>query len=353
MGGGRQTRFWLLLLAALVLFLWLLSDVLLPFVLGAAIGYFLDPVVNRLERAGLSRAVTAGLLIAGSFAVGLVAIVLLAPLVVEQAAGLVQRVPEWVAAAGALAQPVFARALAGMDAGEPEALARPVAAAMQHVAGMTGDLARRLLASGLALLNIVTLLAITPLVAFYLLRDWPRVIAAIDDWLPRAHAPTIRAQAREVDRVLAAFARGQASVCLVLALFYAVALTVVGLDFGLVIGLTAGVVSFIPYVGTAIGLVSSVGVATVQFWPHWGRIAIVLGIFVGGQVVSDYVLLPRLVGDRVGLHPLWVIFGLFAGGALFGFVGMLIAVPACAVIGVLARFAIGRYKGSTLYLGVA
>jgi predicted PurR-regulated permease PerM len=350
---SAHARFWVALLAGVVLLLWLLGAVLLPFVLGAAIGYFLDPVVNRLERLGMSRSLAAGTIIVGAFGVGLLGVLLLAPPLVAQVGDLVQRLPQYVGAALAKLQPLVDRILARMDATQPESLARPLTEAMQRVAGIAGDLVQRLLASGLALVNLVTLLAITPLVAFYLLRDWPRLVAAIDDWLPRAHADTIRAQAREIDRVLAGFARGQATVCLVLGLFYGLALTLLGLDFGLVIGLSAGAVSFIPYLGTLYGLVSSVGVAALQWWPAWGRVLLVLAVFLVGQVVSDYVLLPRLVGGRVGLHPLWVIFALFAGGALFGFVGLLIAVPVCAAIGVLARFAIGRYKDSALYLGTA
>jgi predicted PurR-regulated permease PerM len=229
-------------------------------------------------------------------------------------------------------------------------LSKPLAAA-QSLAGLLGSVIERVLERSMALFNIVALLSITPLVAFYLLRDWPKVVATVDGWLPRRHAETIRAQAREVDRVLAGFARGSATVCLVLAGFYGVSLSLVGLDFGLTIGLVAGAVSFIPYIGTIFGLVSSVGVALFQFWPEWVRVLVVLAIFFSGQLLSDYVLTPRLVGEQVGLHPLWVIFGLFAGGALFGFVGLLIAVPVCAVIGVLARFAVGRYKESPLYLG--
>jgi predicted PurR-regulated permease PerM len=192
---------------------------------------------------------------------------------------------------------------------------------------------------------------VTPLVAFYLLRDWPRIVARIDGWLPRAHAATIREQARAIDVVLAGFARGAAIVCAALAVFYGVALSAVGLDFALLIGLVAGGLSFVPYLGAGLGLASSLGVALYQFWPDWVRVLVVLGIFMAGQIVSDYVLTPRLVGDRVGLHPLWVIFGVFAGGALFGFAGMLLAVPACAVIGVLARFALARYQASPLYTG--
>jgi predicted PurR-regulated permease PerM len=227
-----------------------------------------------------------------------------------------------------------------------------VDAAKQVATGATG-MVGGIISHGLEVVNLLTLLAVTPLVAFYLLRDWPKVVAEVDGWLPRAHAETIRTQLREIDRVLAGFARGQIVVCLSLATFYAVALSLVGLDFGLTIGLVAGLVSFVPYLGFGVGLASSVGVAVYQYWPQWGHVLVVLGIFLLGQSLTDYVLTPRLVGTKVGLHPLWVIFAVFAGGTLFGFAGMLFAVPMCAVIGVLARFGISRYKASALYQGSA
>lgn len=349
----RQALFWTSVLVALGVFLWLLGPVLLPFVLGMAIGYLLDPLVDRLARGRLSRGAVAGILIAGSWALGTLTLVLVTPLVAEQVAALLARLPAYASAAYTAAAPLASRFAALMGFAQPVDPAQSLAEGVQRMAGPLAGLAAGLLGQGLALLNLVALLAITPLVAFYLLRDWPRILAEVDGWLPREHADTVRAQAREIDRVLAGFVRGAAIVCVLLAAFYALALTAVGLDFGLVIGLVAGAVSFVPFLGALVGLVSSVGVAAYQFWPDWGRVLVVLAIFVVGQIGSDYVLTPRLVGDRVGLHPLWVIFAVCAGGALFGFVGMLVAVPACAVIGVLARFAIGRYKASSLYRGAA
>jgi predicted PurR-regulated permease PerM len=351
MTSGRQVLFWLTVLGALGLALWLLRPVLLPFVLGMAIGYFLDPVVERMAGWGLSRGVAAGVLVLGSYALGALLILLLAPLVVHQVIDFGARLPTYLSAALAFAAPLLRRAAALAGAGETQDPAAALAAWVHRMAGPLGTLAGGLLGRGLALINVALLLAVTPLVAFYLLRDWPRIVAEVDGWLPREHAATIREQARAIDRVLAGFARGTAIVCLALGLFYAAALSLAGLDFGLVIGLAAGAISFVPYAGTLAGLVASVGVALYQFWPAWIRVAVVLGIFVAGQILSDYVLTPRLVGDRVGLHPLWVVFAVLAGGALFGFVGMLVAVPACAAIGVLARFAIERYKASVLYRG--
>jgi predicted PurR-regulated permease PerM len=347
----RQAKLWLIILAVSLLLLWLLSTILLPFVLGMAIGYFLDPVADRMERWGLSRTVSAAVIIVGFFTIGTVAFILLLPTVIEQVVGLVARMPEYFSALFDLGRSLWERALSVLDPIEVNQLKAPLASAVQRMAELLASLLNGVFDRSLKIVNVLTLLSVTPLVAYYLLRDWPKVVDTVDGWLPIEHAETIRAQARAIDQVLAGYVRGVATVCLSLAAFYAVALTVVGLNFGLTIGLIAGAISFIPYVGTFVGLVTSVGVAALQFWPDQVMIAVVLGIFMAGQVLTDYVLTPRLVGDRIGLHPLWVIFGLFAGGALFGFVGILLAMPVCAAIGVLTRFAIGQYKESELYLG--
>jgi predicted PurR-regulated permease PerM len=346
-----EVRFWLALLAAVVLAVWLLSPILLPFVLGMAIGYVVDPVVVRLERVGFSRAAAAGLLVGGSFGLGVAATALVAPLLVAQIVDLAARLPEIVGWLSARAMPLVQHWLQRAAVEQPTPVGDMITEAARRFGQALADLAAGAFGQGMALVNLAGLLSVTPLVAFYLLRDWPKVIAEIDSWLPRAHVETIRAQAREIDLVLAGFARGATIVCAVSGVFYALALTLVGLDFGLVIGLAAGAVSFVPYLGAVLGFVASVGTALGQFWPAWEPMAMVAGIFLGGQIVQDYVLTPWLVGDRTRLHPLWVIFGMLAGATLFGFVGLLAAVPACAAIGVLARFAIGQYRRSGIYLG--
>jgi len=349
---GRQALFWLAVLVGFVLFLWVLKGILLPFVLGMAIAYFLDPLADRLEALRVPRSLAAGLIIVAFFLVVTLLLMLIVPTIVEQITTLARALPRYFTAAGEAMRPLLTKLLARVNANPPSDLSQPIAAA-QTVAGFAATLLNQALARGFAFVNSVALLAVTPLVAFYLLRDWQKVVESVDSWLPRAQADVIRARLREIDWVLAGFARGTATVCLVLGTFYAVTLSLVGLDFGLTIGLTAGLVSFIPYIGTLFGLVASVGVALFQFWPNWPHVVVVLLVFFAGQILNDYVLVPRLVGERVGLHPLWVMFGLFAGGALFGFVGLLIAVPVCAVIGVVTRFAIARYKQSPLYLGAA
>ncbi len=206
----------------------------------------------------------------------------------------------------------------------------------------------RIVGGGFALFNVLSLLVVTPVVAFYLLRDWPGMVRRVDGWLPRRYAGVLRQQAEEMDRILSAWLRGQALCCLLLALFYALALQLVGLDLGLIVGLTAGLLSFIPYVGSITGGVTSIGLALAQF-PTWAGVAEVAGVFVAGQLLEGYVIYPRFLGDRVELHAVWVIFALFAGGAVFGFLGVLLAVPVAAMIGVLARFWLRRYLGSPLY----
>jgi predicted PurR-regulated permease PerM len=201
------------------------------------------------------------------------------------------------------------------------------------------------------LVNLLSLVIVTPIVAFYLLTDWDRMVARLDSWLPRPHVETLRGLAREMDDAMAGFIRGQAVVCLLLGLFYAIGLSLAGLNFGLLIGLAAGILSFIPYVGSFIGFVLSISVAFVQFWPDWVHIAAVAAIFAAGQFIEGNFLSPKLVGNRVGLHPVWLMFALFAFGYLFGFAGLLMAVPLAAAVGVLTRFALRKYLSSPFYLG--
>jgi predicted PurR-regulated permease PerM len=204
---------------------------------------------------------------------------------------------------------------------------------------------------GRALFSAFSLLVVAPVVTFYLLADWPRMVGTVDRFLPREHYATLRDLIRQMNEAIAGFVRGQTLLCVFLGLFYAVALTVVGLKFGLIIGLVTGVLSFIPYVGSLTGLLLALGAAFAQFWPDWIWIAVVLGIFLVGQFIEGNVLGPKLVGESVGLHPLWLMLALFAFGYLFGFVGLLLAVPLAAVAGVLVRFALRQYLASPLYTG--
>ena len=223
--------------------------------------------------------------------------------------------------------------------------------AIAQGAGFLSKLFQQIWNSGKALVDIASLFVITPIVAFYLLLDWDDMIKKVDTWVPRNHVSIVRELASKMDYVIAGFVRGQGSLCLILGVFYAAALSLADLNFGLLIGLFAGLISFIPYVGSLIGLILSVGVAIVQFWPDYTMVLIIAGIFAAGQFLEGNILQPKLVGERIGLHPVWLMFALLAFAALFGFVGMLIAVPAAASVGVLVRFALERYLDSDLYKG--
>jgi predicted PurR-regulated permease PerM len=351
---SRRTSiaFWAAVAGGALLLLWLLSPMLLPFVAGMAIAYFLDPVADRLERAGMGRTAATALITAVFFIAVIAVLLLIVPVLQSQLAGFLGRLPDYVLALRDLIAPLAERVLGEIDWDQPAAeLKRVLAEHRDQALAILRNVASGLLGGGLAVLNLLSLVVITPVVAFYLLRDWDKLIARVDGLLPRPQAETIRAQAREIDRVLAGFARGQASVCLILAAYYGLALSLLGLDFGLVIGIAAGLLSFIPYVGAGLGLIASVGLALIQFGLDYVMVGLVLAVFVVGQAVEGNILTPRLVGAQVGLHPVWIIFGLLAGASLFGFVGMLLAVPVFAVIGVLVRFALQRYQASRLYHG--
>ncbi|MFN4089870.1 MAG: AI-2E family transporter [Alphaproteobacteria bacterium] len=345
---GLQVRIWLALAAAFILFLVVFQGILLPFVAGLALGYFLDPLADRLERWRVPRGVAAMLLLIAFLMLMVGVLLLMLPLLQAQVADLVAKMPDYVARAQAGALRVANLMETSLAPEDLAKLRESVTGYAGTALGWLGGLLQGLVGGGLAFFNLMALLFVTPVVAFYMLRDWDTFVAAIDRLLPRRHAATIRAQARRVDDTLAGFLRGQATVCILLGAFYAIGLTLAGLDFGFTVGLVSGLVSFIPYVGSIFGLVASVGLALIQF-DSWVGVAVVAAIFVAGQAIEGNILTPILVGDRVGLHPVWVIFALFAGAALLGFLGMLIALPVAAVIGVLVRFAIERYMASPLY----
>ena len=350
MNAERQLRFWLIGLVVALLMIYLLRDVLLPFVAGMAIAYLFDPVCDWLERRGLSRT-WATSLVTLIFILLVVAIfVLLIPALISQVGKLIDGLPGYLEALRSWVLALLDRMQMLLEPQMIEDLkAALVGSSKEIVDGLTSVLTG-LLSGGVALANTLSLLVLTPIVAFYLLRDWDPLVARIDKLLPRDHAETIRGLAMQVDRTLAGFLRGQAMVCVILGVFYAIGLSLLGLNLGLVIGLIAGALTIIPYVGAMIGLLLSVGLALFQF-DGLLQPGIAAAIFFFGQFVEGNFLTPRLVGGNVGLHPVWIIFALMAGGALFGFVGVLLAVPVAAVIGVGVRFAIGRYQGSPYFLG--
>jgi predicted PurR-regulated permease PerM len=272
------------------------------------------------------------------------------PAVVSQIATLIERAPDYLAAIQREASALIEMLRDRLDPGTQQKLKSVLGGSADKILTWATEVLGGIISGGVAFFNFVALMVITPVVAFYLLRDWDRMVAKADDWLPRRHQETIRRLAREVDETLAGFLRGQGMVCLSLATFYAIGLTLAGLDFGLVVGLIAGFLSFIPYVGSLVGLVLSVGLALAQF-DSWISVGVVAVVFFVGQALEGNVLTPKLVGEKVGLHPVWVMFALLAGGALFGFVGVLLAVPVAAIVGVGVRFALSQYRLSPYYTG--
>ena len=347
---GQRLRFWLMGLAATLALLYLLRGVLLPFVAGMAAAFFLDPLADRLERAGLSRTAATALITGGFFVLLAAAAVLLVPLLQDQLLAFAHRVPEYVDTLGQRLHPLIVELKRNLSPRDMDKLRSSAGEHAGEAVSWALALLRQVLTGGLAVINVLSLLFITPIVTFYLLRDWDRMVAKVNSWLPREHAPAIRERVEEINRTLSGFLRGQASVCVALGLFYGIGLSLVGLDLGLVIGLGAGFFSFVPYLGTIAGFISGVGLALAQT-QSWELPALVVGVFVAGQILEGNVLTPKLVGDKVGLHPVWIMFALLAGGGLFGFLGLLLAVPVAAVVGVLARSALRRYLRSSLYLG--
>ena len=342
-----QWLFWLTLVTLVVFFLQMVRPILLPFVVGMGVAYLFDPVADRLERLGLSRALAATFITLTFFIVLALILIWVGPLVYRQLSALLESLPNILASLRDLIEHQLAQllhrleVLNGGDAIPPEQLtAKAVTAA--------SALLNRLMVSGAALLNLLSLLFITPIVCFYLLRDWDKIVEALDRLLPRAHAPVIREQCRIIDDTLAGYLRGQVTVMAILAIYYAGLLGIIGVNFSLVIALISALSIIIPYVGTLVSFSLALGVTYFGFgleWQFWS----VAGVYVLGQIMEQQFLTPTIVGKNVGLHPLWMLFGMLAGAVTMGFVGVLLAVPITAVIGVLVRFFVGRYLASPLY----
>ncbi|MGE5514672.1 MAG: AI-2E family transporter [Bacteroidota bacterium] len=350
MTSAQRYRFWLIGFAVALALLYLLRGMLLPFVAGMAVAYFLDPLADRLERSGLSRLAATGMITAVFFLVVVLALIILVPVIEDQVLAFVHKVPGYMDTLNERLQPLLLEAKKRLSPRDIEKLRSSAGEYAGTAVSWALGAARGFLTGSLAVFNVLSLVFITPVVTFYLLRDWDKMVGKVDGWLPRDHADTIRGQMREINRTLSGFIRGQATVCLCLGMIYGIGLSVVGLDLGLVIGMASGMLSFIPYLGSITGFVTGMGLALAQ-GPDWHLPAMVAGVFVVGQVAEGNFLTPKLVGDKVGLHPVWIMFALLAFAALFGFVGLLLAVPVAAVIGVLVRFALGRYLSSPLYHG--
>ena len=342
----QQVIYWGIAALVFLAVLWVLGSVILPFVVGGAIAYFLDPVADRLQRAGLSRVLATSVISIAMLMVAVALVLAVIPTLIAQLTALIDAAPE-----------IFRKLQAFLIAQFPQltdstsTMRTTLVSIGEAIKAQSGTVANTLIGSALGVINGVVFMVVVPVVSFYLLLDWDHMVARIDALLPRDYAPVLRRLATEIDRVLAAFVRGQLSVCIVLGTFYAVALMLAGLQFGLVVGVIAGAITFIPYVGALVGGVLAIGLALVQFWGDWWSIGIVAGIFALGQFLEGNVVTPRIVGNSVGLHPLWLLFALSAFGSMFGFLGMLVAVPVAAALGVLTRFAASRYTTSPLYTG--
>lgn len=347
-----QVLVWIGIFVAAILLLWLFRSILLPFVIGLALAYLLNPLVSLMQRFHINRAW--GSMLALFFAISVVLGLFLAlvPLVAQQGAGLIARLPtyirelqgllqEWAPQLNAWLGPERAAQLEG-------SLNDLIGRGVELTAAITAQLAQ----SGINVLTTIAVLFIAPVVAYYLLVDWEGMVRKADELLPRPQQAEIRSILKDIDRAMAGVIRGQGGVILVLCAYYGTSLTLAGLNFGVAIGLVGGLLSFIPYVGFLVGFTLSMTIALVQFWPdQWVFILVVLGIYVVGQFLEANILYPKLVGQSININPVWLMFALFAFGLLFGFVGLLLAVPLAAIAGVLTRYAIAKYQASSLYLG--
>ncbi len=347
----KQILFWGGFFLVNLMVLWLFRGILLPFVVGMAVAYLLDPAADLLEKWKFNRFWATTVVMSLMMVIIITAFFLLVPLIVQQGVGLAQGLPGYINQLQAVFTERVPELYAWLGEERVVQFENGLADLLSGGVNVLGSFTAQVMQSGLTIINLLALLIVTPVVAFYLLLDWDGMTKQIDNLLPREHRAEIRGVLADMDKAMAAVIRGQGSVIILLAVFYGVSLSAVGLNFGLAIGVTAGLLSFIPYVGFLVGIVLSTGVAVVQYWPDGWPIGLVLGIFLIGQFVEGNILYPKLVGSSIGVHPVWLMFALFAVGTLFGFVGLLLAVPMVALIGVLVRFGLKKYTGGQFYLG--
>ena len=346
---NRNWVFWLTLFVLFCASVYILRSVLLPFVAGIIIGYLLDPLTSKFTKLGLNRTLATFLVLFLVIITLVPALIILFGVIDEQLGRFIAVVPQYI---GSLIKKIEQLIIELQDRFpnlEPDKIKDYLRNNATNGLKLVGSVFRSVITGGFAFFNLLSLLLITPVVTFYMLRDWDKFIAKVDSLLPRSSKASIRQQAREIDRTLSGFIRGQFSVCVLLGTYYSLGLYFVGLELGVLVGFIAGLISFIPYVGSIIGFVVSLGIAFAQFDSLMPIIQVVI-VFITGQFLEGNFLTPKLVGENVGLHPVWVMFALLAGGVLLGFLGLMIAVPVAAIIGVLIRHAIENYKKSSLYL---
>lgn len=330
--------------------LYLLKGILMPFLAGLLVAYAMNPAVSKLEKWGLSRSFGTLLMILGFFLLIALLLFIAIPFIQTELLRLASRVPQYGERIMSSLKPLLDDISGYFEPRDIEKLRELGSRYFADVISWGIKLLAGILTSGLALANLISLIVITPVVAFYFLRDWKKLIKTLDNWLPRSYEPTITRLFKEINLTIGGFARGQALVCLSVGLYYSIALTLANLDFSIVVGSVIGVMAFIPYVGALVGLMLSMGIAFAQF-AEWTSIGIVAAIFIVGQTLEGYVLIPYFVGDRIGLHPIWVIFSLLAGGVLYGFLGILFALPIAAAVGVFVRYGLELYLKSSYYVG--
>jgi predicted PurR-regulated permease PerM len=347
----RQATFWIGALVVLIFILWSLQNILLPFIAGFVLAYFLDPVADRLESWGLPRIAATALILATAILAVVLAVLLVVPVVADQVVKLIADFPTLIKSIVASFNERAPQSLKELVANSNTDLQGQLTTYAGKAAVWFGSFLGSIWTGSWALINVFSLMIITPIVAFYLLADWDHIVAIIDSWLPRQHADELREIARDIDKAMSGFIRGQGTVCLLLGIFYATGLSLVGLKSGMAIGFAAGFLSFIPYVGALMGGLMAIGVGLVQFWPNEMQVLAVLAVFLVGQFIEGNFLSPKLVGGSIGLHPVWMMFALLAFSYVFGFLGLLLAVPLAAATGVFVRYGLKRYLASKFYTG--
>ncbi len=347
----RHALFWAATALLFAYIVQLIAPALLPFAIGLTLAYFVSPVVDAMGRAGIPRWIAAVLLLACSIFIITLTLVFVVPILFQQAAGLLEAAPRELERLKTLIE-TTAREHLGPRYPEAEATVQNALDGFTGaIPGILGSIAQSVWSQGSAAFNFFSVVLVTPVVFFYVLLDWPKIIAKLDSLLPRDEADEIRALAGEVNASISAFIRGQGLVCIILAIYYGATLSLSGLDYGLLVGVATGLAAFIPVFGWWLGAIVATLLAIVQYWPDLTHIAIIVGILLGGQVLESAILSPYVIGSEVGLHPVWVIFALLTFSYLFGFLGLLVAVPVSAAIGVLVRFALRKYLESSVYKG--
>lgn len=340
---------WLIIFILFCVGVYVLRSVLLPFVAGIVLGYLFDPLASRFEKWGMSRTVATILVFVVVILIAVPSFIMLFSVIDKQLTTFVEAAPTYISAFTKRAEPLLIDLHNKFPSMEIDSLPEFIKDNLTNGLQFGGKLLKGLISNGFALINLLSLLLITPVVTFYMLRDWDTFVKKVDNLLPRKSKNTIREQFGLIDKALSGFIRGQVSVCIILGAYYSLGLHLVGLELGLLVGFLAGLISFIPYVGSISGFIISIILALAQFGDVT-KIIEVVAVFLTGQFIEGNFLTPKLVGDNIGLHPVWVMFALLAGGVLLGFLGLMIAVPVAAIIGVLTRYAIGNYKKSNLYL---